>query len=226
MIIKERLLTDDKQCRVFMRDNPQILLIQPAGAEEADSLYGEAEALAALTDDSFLLAAFEVSDWNKDLSPWNAPPVFGREGFGNGAENTLIYIKEKLLPAVTGRFGLKPDIPVILGGYSLAGLFSLWCAYRTGIFGTVAAVSPSVWFPGWIEFAKTHSVKAEAVYLSLGNKEEKTKNKIMSTVGDCIRRQYDLLQDSEIKSVLEWNEGNHFSEPEIRCARGFAWCMK
>ncbi len=25
--------------------------------------------------------------------------------------------------------------------------------------------------------------------------------------------------------TLEWNEGNHFTEPEIRTSNGFAWCI-
>ena len=25
--------------------------------------------------------------------------------------------------------------------------------------------------------------------------------------------------------VLEWNEGNHFKEPDLRTAKGFAWLL-
>ena len=64
------------------------------------------------------------------------------------------------------------------------------------------------------------------MYLSLGNKEPKTKNRVMATVGDCIRRQQELLTEAGIPNTLEWNEGNHFKDPDLRCARGFAWCIK
>ena len=71
---------------------------------------------------------------------------------------------------------------------------------------------------------RSYFPKADCVYLSLGDKEEKTKNKIMATVGDRIREQYELLRS--INCTLEWNEGNHFKEPDIRTAKAFAWCIE
>ena len=35
-----------------------------------------------------------------------------------------------------------------------------------------------------------------------------------------------LLEEQGVGHVLEWNEGNHFRDPERRCARGFAWCLR
>ena len=119
------------------------------------------------------------------------------------------------------------DVKLCIGGYSLAGLFALWSAYETDLFDGVAAASPSVWFPGWIGHAETNAVKAGKVYLSLGDKEEKTRNPVMRTVGDNIRRQHELLQAEPAceKCILEMNQGNHFKEPDIRTAKGFAWLL-
>ena len=66
------------------------------------------------------------------------------------------------------------------------------------------------------------------MYLSLGDKEEKTRNPVMRTVGDNIRRQYKILQgDAYVKEcTLEMNQGNHFKDPDIRTAKGFAWLLK
>ena len=50
---------------------------------ETDTLYA---CIRAETEVPFFLAGYGVSDWNRDLSPWPAPPVFGSEGFGGGAE--------------------------------------------------------------------------------------------------------------------------------------------
>ena len=33
------------------------------------------------------------------------------------------------------------------------------------------------------------------------------------------------LSDSGIRSTLEWNEGNHFRDSDMRMARGFAWLL-
>ena len=63
------------------------------------------------------------------------------------------------------------------------------------------------------------------VYLSLGDREEKVRNRIMAAVGDRIREAYDLLLEREIDCVLEWNEGNHFKDADIRTAKAFAWVL-
>ena len=113
-----------------------------------------------------------------------------------------------------------------LGGYSLAGLFSLWASYQTDRFAGIAAASPSVWFPGFLPYMKEHENQSRAVYLSLGDKEEKTRNLVMATVGDCIREAHAWLQQCGICSTLEWNPGNHFRDPGLRTAKAFAWIMK
>ena len=58
----------------------------------------------------------------------------------------------------------------------MAGLFSLWAAYQTDAFGGVAAASPSIWFPDFLQYMKEHDIRTESVYLSLGDREEKTRN--------------------------------------------------
>ena len=64
-----------------------------------------------------------------------------------------------------------------------------------------------------------------SVYLSLGGKEEKAKNKVMAAVGDRTRAQEGLLQeDSMVESVvLEWNAGGHFADAGKRLAKGVKW---
>jgi len=195
------------------------VLIQPVSAQTTAPLEEEAEAIRALAPGRpFALAVLPVEDWNRELSPWEAPPVFGREAFGAGAPDTLSRIEEELIPALGG------DRRVYLGGYSLAGLFSLWAAYRTARFSGVAAVSPSVWFPGWDRFIRENRCLCPRVYLSLGDREARTRNKTMAQVAGRIRLQEEILSGSA-DCVLEWNPGNHFFEPELRTARGFAWLL-
>lgn len=64
------------------------------------------------------------------------------------------------------------------------------------------------------------------IYLSLGNKEEKTKNKVMERVGEAIRTHDSVLNEQKILHTLEWNEGGHFIDSELRLARGFLWCIE
>ena len=99
-------------------------------------------------------------------------------------------------------------------------------AYQTDVFSGVAAASPSVWFPGFLDYMKEHALQAGSVYLSLGDREEKTRNPVMSTVGNCIREAYEMLGSAGVNCVLEWNKGNHFREPDLRTAKAFAWVMQ
>ena len=66
---------------------------------------------------------------------------------------------------------------------------------------------------------------AGAVYLSLGDREERTRNRVMAQVGDAIRAGHTLLKECGTDCVLEWNQGNHFKEPDLRTAKAFAWLM-
>ena len=222
---KKTFVLGTKKCIAYLKGEPEVLLIQPASGDEEGFLDAQVKAIEEGTDKGFMLVSFHIDDWNRELSPWQAPAVFGDEGFGNGAEETLRLISEKLIPSVKEKYDLNADIPICLGGYSLAGLFSLWCMYDTDVFSCVCGVSPSVWFEGWDEFISSHDPKVSAVYLSLGKKEEKTKNKTMARVGDRIKEQYDQLTRLGKKCILEWNEGGHFNDPGGRCAKGFIWCI-
>ena len=202
------------QIHEFGNPDASVVLIEPIHTVEG--MNHEAEIIRELAGDNFLLRAVQV-DWFRDLSPWTAPPVFGNTPFGNGAQKTL----EKILE-MTG----DPGKQYVLGGYSMGGLFALWAVYQTDAFAGAAAVSPSVWFPGFSEYTMSHALQTGRVYLSLGNREEKTKNPVMATVGDRIRELHERLQAQEIPCCLEWNEGNHFMDPDRRTAKGFAWILK
>ena len=104
---------------------------------------------------------------------------------------------------------VQPVRRIYIGGYSLAGLFALWAATRTDRFAGIAAASPSVWFPGFTDYLRANPVRSGAVYLSLGDREEKTRNPVMAEVGNRIRETEEILRGQGVKTVLEWNPGNH-----------------
>ncbi len=269
-VIAEKRIIGGRDCLIYDCGSPDVLLIQPVDDHDIEVLDSEVSSICELMNNGFTLAAFRVNDWNTDLSPWDAAPVFGDAAFGSGAADSLKYILESLIPELTGygtsagtevdthaktqvetqtdaQAGSQADtqndkqgnrkekagaeteekVKIYLGGYSLAGFFSLWTAYQTDRFAGIAAVSPSVWFSGWMVFAREHSIMAPRVYLSLGDKEERTRNPVMRTVGDNIRAQLELLEsDAGCNAcTLEMNQGNHFREPDLRTAKGFAWLL-
>ena len=224
---KNEMMICRKKCILYLNEDTEYILIQPVDENDISVLDNEVKYIEENTDRNFSLVAFKIEDWNSELTPWEMPLLRGKGNFGDGATRTLEFIKNDLIPALSecinaGNNGIK----YILGGYSLAGLFSLWSGYQTDIFEGIAAVSPSVWYKKWIEYVETEKTLSEKIYLSLGDTEEKTKHQILSKIGDNIRKQYEILEKSEnVKTVLEWNEGNHFQNPDIRTAKGFLWVM-
>ncbi len=208
----------EKTMTRFEYGNPKSsnVLIQMVGDHDLAIIENEVRTIAEKSVEDFCLVALKVDNWNHDLSPWNAPAVFGNEAFGNGAGETLARVLDEIS---------DPGKKYYIGGYSLAGLFALWTVYQTDKFEGVAAVSPSIWFPGFLDYMRENRNHTNSVYLSLGDKEEKTKNPVMATVGNQIRNAYDLLKDQGKNTILEWNSGNHFKDADIRTACGFAWLL-
>ena len=224
---KNEMMICGKKCILYLNEDTEYILIQPVDENDISVLDNEVKHIEENTDRNFSLVAFKIEDWNSELTPWEMPLLRGKGNFGDGAAGTLEFIKNDLILAVSEYINIEnKEIKYILGGYSLAGLFSLWSGYQTDIFEGIAAVSPSVWYKGWIEYVEAEKPLSEKIYLSLGDTEEKTKHQILSKIGDNIRKQHEILEKSEnVKTVLEWNEGNHFQNPDIRTAKGFLWVM-
>ena len=72
---------------------------------------------------------------------------------------------------------------------------------------------------------KSMPINTGKVYLSLGDREEKARNPVTASVGERIREAYDLLKEQGVNTILEWNQGNHFKDADIRTAKAFAWVM-
>ena len=216
----------DRPCRIYGADCAEYLLLQMTDEHELQNMDSEVEAIAQGSTHSFLFAAVPVKNWNDELSPWKSPAVWGKESFGGNAAGTLRFLTEQAIPTLKKQFALPENVRIILGGYSLAGLFALWASTQTNLFYGVAAASPSVWLPGWMEFEQQHPIQAQCIYLSLGDREERTKNATMAAVGDNIRALHRELVERGKNCTLEWNNGGHFKDADLRTARAFRWAME
>ena len=206
---------------VFTYGNPDadLTLVQMTDDHDMEVIENEVSLIRDLSGgQDFCLKAVKVHSWNHDLSPWTAPAVFGNEDFGDGAAGTLGFLLNEVLAD-------SPARKTYIGGYSLAGLFALWAGYQSDRFAGIAAASPSIWFPHFTEYMKNNLTQVDAVYLSLGDREERTRNPVMSQVGNAIREAESILKEAGIDCILEWNKGNHFKEPDLRTAKAFAWLM-
>ena len=216
----------NRPCRIYGETHAEYLLFQMTGEHELQSMDNEVAAIAQGAAHPFLFATVPVKNWNDELSPWEAPAVWGKESFGGKAGDTLRFLTEQVIPTLKQQYPLPENIKIILGGYSLAGLFALWASTQTDLFYGVAAASPSVWFPEWMDFERQRPIQAQRIYLSLDDKEEHTKNTVMAVVGDNIRTLHSQLIARGADCTLEWNSGGHFKDANLRTVKAFRWAME
>lgn len=174
-----------------------------------------------LTAEDFRLIVFEAENWNDDFSPWSAPAVFGNEAFGGKAKTTLEALENSVIPSVEAEFGAPRER--FIAGYSLSGLFALWCCYESALFNGAASCSGSLWFSKFAEYIEERPVPNGKFYFSLGDKEAKTKNKAMSSVEDITLKIYDRFSRANSDCKFEFNGGGHFKDCELRLAKGIAF---
>ena len=78
-----------------------------------------------------------------------------------------------------------------------------------------------------MDFMKSHKPAAlpEKLYLSLGDKEARTRNQIMTTVEKNTGALYEHYKALGIEAVFEMNPGNHFQDAAQRMANGIVWLV-
>lgn len=227
----------------------QKLLIWPMGKHEETEMKHMFDSLSpVLKKQNCLFAAWQVEDWNRELSPWEAPAAFGNGDFSGQGAQSLNWLTQVCIPHFQKCFAEKSSaeegsteksltknqegIPVFLGGYSLAGLFALWALHETDLLSGAASCSGSLWYPSFLEYVKKKEAESErekgrSVYLSLGTKEAKSRNPVLSTIKKCTEELYDFYQNRpDFHAILEWNPGNHFTEPMERLLKGFRWLIE
>ena len=237
---RQNLMVGGRRCSLFCPclrpsvSSPDTLVVQLVSLHQQEDLQREVELLFSALGQlsafhsplSPLFVAVPIADWELELMPWAEPAVSSRPEVGSGAGETLLFLTEELLPALSSL--LSSAAPVVLGGYSLAGLFALWAACQTDRFAAVAAGSPSLWAGDWPAYAAHNPMMAKQVYLSLGDREERSRNKTFARVGDRIRFEHQRLQQQlgMENTTLVWEQGGHFADPAARMARAFVWCLE
>lgn len=176
---------------------------------------------------AFTLVTIHTTAWHNDLTPWEHPPIFQNDSVYEGnAKAYLEHIVCNIMPQVEAHLS-KPPLYSALVGYSLGGLFAAFAAYYTTAFHRFASISGSLWYPNFISFATSHKFlqKPQCFYLSLGDKEARTRNILMQQVLENTKTYFDYLKNSTIPSILEMNPGNHYNESTLRTAKGILWLL-
>jgi predicted alpha/beta superfamily hydrolase len=166
------------------------------------------------------------------MSPWYMSKLFKDEDEYLGkADEYIEILSKRIIPKITEIINnvLNKNISnYTIAGYSLAGLFAIYCLYKTDIFTNAISCSGSLWYPNFVEYIKENDLKAipKKVYFSLGNKESKTKNELMSKVEEKTKIIEHYFKDKNIETIYEENEGNHFQDVTNRIAKGVNWILK
>ena len=212
---------DGREIRIFRCSDEKAPLVV------LNTVRNENEAIWNLSDKSFTLLAVQIDDWNDSMTPWHHEGVAKWDsGYGGKADTYLESLTKRIIPSVLNREGLSPCFSVI-AGYSLAGLFALYAMYRSEFFSRYAAVSGSLWFPGFTEFAAKENPirRPERIYLSLGRKEPESGSPVMREVGDRTDWLYHYYLSEGIECMYEMNDGNHFTKPNERLVKGIRWIL-
>lgn len=171
------------------------------------------------------IVAISGMNWNDMLTPWKAPALTSKESdFKGKAKDFLANLLGDVF--VNTEQSLRLTHPKRhLVGISLAGLFAVWASTATSKFTSVASISGSFWYDGFVEWLKDQELLAERFFLSLGNKELKSKNERLVTVGTCTEAVLQIIKDNDKEVTFVTDEGNHFEFFRERLEKALTACL-
>ena len=190
------------------------------------------EEIQKITDIPFTFAVLSGFNWNDDLSPWYMKKTYSKDSDYLGKADDFLYlITNKIMPQIEKtlleKYKITPEYYSIIG-YSLAGLFALYCGFKTDKFKKIASVSGSMWFENFEKFVQENDINSNVkkIYFSLGNKEKQTNNPILKNVEEKTIVIEKIVESKGVETTFEMNNGNHFAQPEERLAKAIKWLQE
>ena len=235
---KTSILINSKQCYIYYYNKTNITkIIYWLGDDGKSKSPILLESLTTSKD--YALIGIFIENWNRDLSPWKCHAVFGdnyNNDFEGLGQKTFDWLINDCIPEIEKNFFeiKEKNIKRYIAGYSLAALFSLWVFYsdknlNKELFDGACAGSPSFWFKDWDNFMKDKKVPENCIiYYSIGSKEGKTKNQAFKKMRSSVEMYYQISKNDKrvMDTTLEVNKGGHFTEVDLRMAKGFSWLIK
>lgn len=206
------------QCHIAVNaaSNVATYLIYPQLAELED---GWLQRMAR--DHSVNVVAIYVpaDKWNDSLTPWPEPgEAKGCPPFAGEASEFLKVLQTQIIPHVEK----SPGFPKIenrdLMGVSLGGLFTLWQWLLCDTFRSIACLSGSFWYVGFLDWFNNQSIpsKPGKAFFLLGEEEPLSHVKAFQSVGSNTETIVKRLKSFGIQVEFQWVPGNHFSRPVHR----------
>jgi len=176
-------------------------------------------------DMGFNLVTLSGLHWDEELTPWPSPPVVSRaDRFTGGGPDLLRLLTTSIMPQVEQRLP-QPAAWRVLAGYSLAGLFAVWAMHGTDEFAGCLSASGSMWYPDILPWMQSHAMSptVRRVYLSLGDKESRSRNAALRVTQDNTLQLARLFAHRGVTTRFVLNPGNHFQQAMQRVASGIVW---
>ncbi|MCH5225796.1 MAG: hypothetical protein J1D77_07325 [Muribaculaceae bacterium] len=197
-------------------------LIYPA-LEQLESKW--LERMAEVHKENVAMVYVPAEEWNDALTPWPEPgEAKGCPPFAGKAPEFLKLLQEEIIPEVEKTCGLSGNFTRNLIGVSLSGLFTLWQWLLNDTFDSIACLSGSFWYVGFLEWFEKQAIpqKTGQAYFLLGVEEPHSNVKAFQCVGVNTEAIVERLKNSGIKVEFEWVPGNHFSRPVHRAEKALA----
>ncbi len=180
------------------------------------------QTLRDMNCEDFNLLTIGDLNWEHDMTPWFCPPLSKNSPpCTGGADEYLGLLLSEILPKAMEIVKGTPS-HIGIAGYSLAGLFSLYAMYKCNVFERAASMSGSLWYPEFKEFVLETPMERmpDKLYLSLGDREDKTRHPLLKTVRDNTEAIAGHYRKLDINTAFELNDGNHFKDEALRSAKG------
>lgn len=144
------------------RHHPYPLML----VQEGYALFKDVEA-------DVIFADLVPNDRKLELTPWHA--VVDGVNYDGGADACKKWIIEQLIPYLRKCFNISQEHKDIgIGGVSLGGLFTLYTLLKDPeTFGYYILISPSIWYPRFVEFMKQQEIikQDKRIYWYVGEQE-------------------------------------------------------
>ena len=218
---REHLELNGKIVNVFVQDPHAKTVFLLTFADAESCIY---DLVKRCTDVPFNLIQLVVPDWDNSLSPWPHTAIFhGGNGYQGNAEQFIKEIVLDIYPQVKERFSLDP-ISLAIGGYSLAGLCSLYAGFLTDCFDAILCVTGSLWFSRFPQFVESHDLSPKIRYIdmSLGDKEPENYNLYMRNIGPNTTQILNALENKGVDVCFVWVPGKHLFQTNERQAAAIA----
>lgn len=171
---------------------------------------------------SIVVVYIPLEKWNDFLTPWPEPGETPKaQAFAGEGTEFLKLLQNEIISQAEKTLSLGDVIERDLIGVSLAGLFTLWQWMQCDTFQSIACLSGSFWYEGFIDWFDKQPVphKNGKAFFLLGTEEPKAHIKAYRCVGVNTEAVVARFKAAGIDTTFEWVPGNHFANPLQRAEK-------